>query len=280
MASQSEDVLILDSAHSSKQGVRPTLEDHLTDLSDFQVPNSKCTSGYHALYAVFDGHGNDSVAKACVQYLPKILSKCLEGFDNIEEALNECIISLDATILKNVESSNKAGAVTVIALIDTKQKKMWVVNVGDSRCIMISQRETNNVEALSKEHRPESEELDRIKKAGGFVGPRGYVMNVLAMTRVIGDGDVKQVNPNVIISTPDILYRQLTIYDKYLILGCDGLWDVLSNEDVENYLLQHIVSKPDITLKEICSNLTTDAIKKYKSMDNVSVIIVKLHELN
>jgi len=253
MASQVEESLILDSAHSSQQGARPTLEDKIIDSANFNIKDSKCTSGNHALYAVFDGHGDDTVAKACIQYLPKILSMCLQKYDDVKKALHECIISLDATILQNVKTANKAGATAVIALIDTSENKLWVANVGDSRCILISQDQKNDVDVLTDEHRPVDGELDRIQKAGGFVNPRGYVMNVLAMTRAIGDGDVKKVNPNVIISTPGIQYRELTEHDKYLVLGCDGLWDVLNNEDVEKYLINHITSKPNSTLKEICS---------------------------
>jgi serine/threonine protein phosphatase PrpC len=271
--------LILESAHASKQGVRPSLEDCLIDMPKFNVSHSKCTSGQHALYAVFDGHGSDKVAKACVHLFPELLANCLESHHDINKALHESVIKLDETVLTRVDS-NKAGAVTVIALIDVKDNKIWVINVGDARCVIISQKQDKNyVQPLSKEHRPQSKELLRIEQNGGFVNKRGYVMNVLAMTRVIGDGDVKKANPNVIINTPDIQTHSLTENDKFLILGCDGLWDVMSNEQVEQYLLSFVIDNPQITLKEISERLSEDAINKFKSTDNVSVIIVKLHEL-
>jgi len=273
--------LILESTHSSKQGLRPSLEDRLIDMGNFHVSHSKCTSGHHALYAVFDGHGNEKVAKACVEYYPEVLTKSLQSFDNIDQALHDSVIKLDETILKN-EDSKQAGAVAVIALIDMKENKLWVANVGDSRCIIISQNGHDEFieESLSKDHRPASNELQRIKRAGGFVNNRGYVMNVLAITRCIGDGDVKKINPNVIINTPDIQHRSLNENDKFLILGCDGLWDVMTNEQVEKYLISHVIQNSQISLHEISEQLTKDAIDKYQSTDNVSVIIVKLHELS
>jgi protein phosphatase 2C family protein 2/3 len=278
--SQSSSPLKINSAHASKQGRRPTLEDTIVSISNFKVSNSKCTSGNHALYAVFDGHGNDSVSKACVQYLPEILSKCLQSHNNINQALNECIKTLDETIINNIKYSNKAGAVAIISLIDIITKQLWVTNVGDCRCIIIT--ENKGVSSLSKEHRPYGKELKRIEDAGGFVNARGYVMNVLQMTRVIGDADVKNVNPNVIICKPDIQSYQLTLNDKYLILGCDGLWDVMSNDDVENYVLSYFYkhNNNDASLQDICDKLTNDAIEQYKSMDNVSVVIIQLHDLD
>jgi len=54
----------------------------------------------------------------------------------------------------------------------------------------------------------------------------------------------------------------------------------MSNEQVEEYLLSYIIENPDTSLKEISEQLTKDAIDKYKSTDNVSVIIVKLNEFH
>jgi len=185
----------LESANASKKGIRPALEDRLIDMSNFSVSHSKCTSGYHALYAIFDGHGNDKVAKACVKYLPELLASALQSNNDANKALHESVIKLDQTILKHSDVNN-SGAVAVIALIDIKENKLWVANVGDSRCIIMSQNEDKNyVEPLSKDHRPDSDELIRIQKHGGFVNKKGYVMNILAVTRAIGDGDVKKSIP-------------------------------------------------------------------------------------
>jgi len=49
---------------------------------------------------------------------------------------------------------------------------------------------------------------------------------MLAVSRAIGDCPLKGCG---VISTPDVFYYE-TDDVEYIIMACDGLWDVLSNE--------------------------------------------------
>ena len=54
------------------------------------------------------------------------------------------------------------------------------------------------------------------------------VNGVLSVARAIGDRKLKQW----VIGRPDVAEFDLTDSQEYLVLGCDGLWDVLTPEKV------------------------------------------------
>nr|AAX92824.1 hypothetical protein LOC_Os11g22410 [Oryza sativa Japonica Group] len=51
----------------------------------------------------------------------------------------------------------------------------------------------------------------------------------LAMARAFGDFCLKDFG---LISVPDVTYRQITEKDEFIVLATDGVWDVLSNQEV------------------------------------------------
>lgn len=109
-------------------------------------------------------------------------------------------------------------------------------NVGDSRCVL---GRKNKVIALTEDHKPSIvEEKTRIEKAGGFVR-FDRVNGELAMSRAIGDFRYKQstsleIHEHLVICLPDISVQERNSEDdEVLILACDGVWDVISNEEVK-----------------------------------------------
>lgn len=98
--------------------------------------------------------------------------------------------------------------------------------------------------ALSEDHKPaHSTEKNRIMAAGGFVSDIGGVARVngnLNLSRAIGDlkykmNDELPVEAQIITAHPDVRVFELTPDDRYMILACDGIWDVLNNQ-VRKYL--------------------------------------------
>jgi len=87
---------------------------------------------------------------------------------------------------------------------------------------------------MSTDHKPENKkELSRIKKAGGEV-IMGRVNGNLNLSRSMGDFKYKdnknlKCDEQLIVVVPDIKVRKLTKDDQYIILGCDGVWEILSN---------------------------------------------------
>ena len=78
---------------------------------------------------------------------------------------------------------------------------------------------------------------------------------------------------------PEIFKYKLNKNDKFLILGCDGLWDVINSQDAVNFVLDklndldNIITMSGYSKKNIAHELGKYAIKK-GSTDNVSIIII------
>ncbi len=154
---------------------------------------------------------------------------------------------------------------------------VWVANAGDSRCIL---SRGGKAEALSDDHKPDrADESMRIRRAGGFVHER-RVMGELAVSRAFGDPDYK-AKPSaanffqaayMVVATPEITKNCLVDSDDYLVLACDGLFDVFTNQEVCKFVAdaQHRCT----SLNEIARELVDHAIGVKKTRDNVSVVIL------
>ena len=85
------------------------------------------------------------------------------------------------------------GCTSNVVYIDRAQKKIFVANAGDSRCVM--GRAGGAVE-MSIDHKPENEvEIDRITKSGSVI-TEGRVDGNLNLTRSLGDLKYKH-RPNL-----------------------------------------------------------------------------------
>jgi serine/threonine protein phosphatase PrpC len=98
----------------------------------------------------------------------------------------------------------------------------------------------------------------------------------LAVARSIGDIELKQ--PTALLSSePDVHVRLIDREDQAVVLGCDGVFDVLSNEDVVQLLSSTTdaawMFSPDATPKQAAGRIVRQAYQK-GSTDNISVIVV------
>lgn len=138
-----------------------------------------------------------------------------------------------------------AGCTSVVAVI--VGRTLVVANAGDSRAVLC--RAGGLTEPLSFDHKPlQNREMNRIINAGGFVNQFGRVNGNLNLSRSIGDLKYKQVpgiSPaeQMITAEPDILTTSLKAGDEFIVLGCDGIWDCLSNEECVKYVRDRIDSK-------------------------------------
>jgi serine/threonine protein phosphatase PrpC len=128
---------------------------------------------------------------------------------------------------------------------------------------------------IIKDHKPDDPaEQVRIYEAGGRIskscaGDVLRVENHLAMTRVLGDFSMdKQIVPPL----ADIIQYPRNSLASFVILACDGIWDVMSNEEVALFVVHRATSHK---LEEISSLLLDECLRR-KSTDNMSVYIIKV----
>lgn len=117
-------------------------------------------------------------------------------------------------------------------------KKLYIANAGDSRCVLAR---GGKAVALSFDHKPDNEEeRDRIEKAGSTI-TEGRVDGNLNLSRSLGDLKYKtnktlKPEEQPITANPDIKVVDLTPEDDFIIMGCDGIWEIKSNEEMVDYI--------------------------------------------
>lgn len=248
---------------ASAQGQRKTMEDaHVSGV--LRLPRQSCMRfddkhGVH-FHAVFDGHGGSDSSEYLSKHLLPMMEQFLTSESSVEVAIKKAFQRTDEMFLKTGMSS---GSTCIAVLIEEISSTAWIINVGDSRCVLNSGFST-------KDHKPSNPaERERIELAGGCVINQ-RVSGMLAVSRAFGD----RIFRPYVISEPDITKIKLKETDKFAILACDGLWDVLSNDLacrlVEDGLL---LGAP---LDTVCWGLVTAAINERHSLDNVSVTLLKL----
>lgn len=102
---------------------------------------------------------------------------------------------------------------------------------------------------MSQDHKPELPgESRRILDAGGFIA-NGRVNGNLNLTRAIGDQDYKRDKSQppakqIITCVPEIRVETLAEEDEFVVLACDGIWDVMSNQQVINFIRLRLLPHP------------------------------------
>ena len=89
-----------------------------------------------------------------------------------------------------------------------------------------------------------------------------------------GSDDIPWDQP-LVIAEPDIEVTTITENDQFLLVACDGLFDVFSGEDIVQFVKTNMIEHGDA--QKCCQNLTQEAILKRHSRDNVSVILIILN---
>lgn len=192
---------------------------------------------------VFDGHGEYGhvVSRVVRNQLPSLLlhqKRYLEW----EEAFVNAFKAMDKVVKLHVNVDCSLSGTTAVVVVKQRED-LFVANLGDSRAVLGSLTD-NGIQAiqLTVDLKPDvPAEADRIEKSNGRVFahetqphiPRVWFPNGdapgLAMSRAFGDFDMKHYG---IIVTPDVSQHHLTSNDHFVVLASDGVWDVLTNEEV------------------------------------------------
>ena len=283
--SHSEEGEVLRYAVSAMQGWRFNMEDaHITEL--------KLTDQI-SLFAVFDGHGGQEVAKFCAKYFPIELLKN-ENFkkENYKTALEETFLKMDALLLgenalellkefrRDLEGNSFAGCTANVVLLT--KKELFVANAGDSRAYVYTTE--GQTIPFSTDHKPDVEtERTRIQNAGGYIS-EGRVNDNLNLTRAIGDLEYKKnvhLKPEeqIISAFPDVLSKKIDPSMKFMLIGCDGIWETLSAHDICKLVDTRLGNTKQVPIIPICHELLDKLLATNTTegtgCDNMSLIILE-----
>jgi serine/threonine protein phosphatase PrpC len=160
-----------------------------------------------------------------------------------------------------------SGSTAVACLISPTH--FYLINCGDSRAILVSD---NQIKIATLDHKPNNPlETERIKNAGGDVWTEGNRIifrgerDFLNVSRTFGDYHYKcnlEKEPfeQAISPEPDIYIHERSNKDEFIVLACDGIWDVISNEEIQHYINYRL--KMTQNLAEICEDIVNTCVDK------------------
>ncbi|TKA54472.1 hypothetical protein B0A53_03165 [Rhodotorula sp. CCFEE 5036] len=266
-------------AVSEMQGWRLTMEDaHSAVLSLGDELDGKPTS----FFAVYDGHGGSTVAK----FAGDTVHSRLASNDHFkkrdwEASLKRAYLETDEDLRANPDFKGDPSGCTAVSTIITPEMNIICANAGDSRAVMSVGGEAK---PLSFDHKPTNQgETSRIVAAGGFV-EFGRVNGNLALSRALGDFDFKQsttLDPEqqIVTADPDITVHTATPEDEFVVIACDGIWDVLTSQQVIDFV--RLAISQGKSLQTICEEmldrcLAPDSDWGGVGCDNMTMMVVAL----
>lgn len=265
-----------------------------------------------AAFGVMDGHGGREVALFCERFLPshiaggsaeepeKALLEAFEAMDSLldqsdcQELLQSLADPSNSRFKKHAGDASFVGCTAVVCLV--RPDSLIVANAGDSRAVL-----SRNGKALplSQDHKPNlAGERSRIIKAGGVLhtedGPGDtlqYRINGnLNLSRAIGDLAYKRnrklsASQQMVCSTPDVTAFPREAEDEFVILACDGIWDVMDSQEAVDFVNERLPQYLERNLplsgimEEMLDQCCSPDLRLTKSLggDNMTAVLVLLN---
>lgn len=270
---ESEFLPIVRSGAWTDIGYRSNMEDVYVCLDDFMHHYGLQHSGEgpNAFYGVFDGHGGKHAADFACCHLPRFIFEGTDFPSEMERVISSAFLQTDTAFAEAcaLDSGLASGTTALAALV--VGRSLVVANAGDCRAVLC--RRGKAVE-MSKDHKPHcSREMQRIKASGGYVDD-GYLNGQLNVARALGDWHMegmKGANGGPLTAAPELMTTTLTREDEFLIIGCDGLWDVFRSQNAVDFARRRLQDHNDPVT---CSKDLVDEALKRKSGDNLAVVVI------
>ena len=256
----------------SMQGWRVEMEDaHSAVVS---IPHARLKDW--SFFAVFDGHAGGRVSAFCAEELLDSIiqnedfkldvtdgAEIQPSIDDVEKGMKTGFLSLDEKMRSIPElksGEDKSGSTAVCSIVS--QKFIFFANCGDSRAVLCR----DGCCAFStQDHKPVNEgEKERILEAGGSVMLQ-RVNGTLAVSRALGDYEYKNVGgkgpcEQLVSPEPEIFIEERSPSDEFMVLACDGIWDVMTNDELCSLISNRM--RTTTSLQEVCNQIVDTCLTK------------------
>ena len=275
-----------------------------TNQDNFFIYNNFNNNSNYIYLGVCDGHGlfGQDISTYLVNNLPQnmnrnVIEKGIKNLSNetittLSSLFQETFVQTNISLNDDERIDSSFSGSTCVSLLFTPTR-IFCINVGDSRCIIgkFNGNEWSS-KALSRDHKPsEPDEMSRINKYGGrvesyrdnsgnFVGPE-RVWNKemdgpgLAMSRSFGDEIAHKIG---VVVDPEILEYYFLKEDKFIVLGSDGIWEFISNNEVveivKNYYLENNIEG---AIEHLYSESSKRWIMEEEVVDDITIIVIFLN---
>lgn len=257
-------------AYLSQRGYYP--EDlHKSNQDAFRITPSIGGESSSFFAGVFDGHGAEG--DTCSAYVrdtfePRLRKAMDEPNSDLQVAHTTAFAECNVGMHEQDFDDSMSGTTAITAYF--RDRQLVIANIGDSRAIMGEKKGQRVIaHSLSMDQTPyRADERARVKKAGAVVmscdqlegfepyhenwgvelgeevdnggdPPRlwapGQTYPGCAFTRSIGDNLAEAIGVNAV---PELLLKELTPNDKFIVLASDGVWEFLTNQAVTDMILK------------------------------------------
>jgi len=245
-------------SHDRNARFRRTMEDAHTFVDGF---GGNPKTGY---FGIYDGHGGRGAVEFVQAHLHEnLLAELEKDPKDVAGAFGRSFVLTDDQIEEN--KIQYSGTTVISVLIREEEegvKRLYSANVGDARTVLCRGGQAMRI---TRDHKgTDEDEIARIQAAGGFVVV-GRVNGILAVTRSLGDRAMKRY----VTGDPYTEDHTLTEEDTHVILACDGVWDVISDQQACDIVLAAG------SCGEASKELLVTALRS-GSTDNISVMVVRI----
>jgi serine/threonine protein phosphatase PrpC len=272
----------------SKKGKRKSNEDN---HSIYLYLDQDCDKPKVNFYAVYDGHGGKYVSSYLAKNLPGCFIHPKVTFPLRKYYVNGIYDAIESELYSKHENEATDCGSTCLVVCHYRLKGdeyIDVMNTGDSR--LVGCNNSFIAESITLDHKPGLPmERRRLEALGARLGheiwnDRGDMrINDLSVSRAFGD----KSSEKYVTCKPDLYTHKVTNSLKFIILACDGLWDVMScqeavdividacydcnNKRIENPKMIVDGKETDLNIAE---KLGSIAIDEKGSTDNVTSVVV------
>lgn len=287
---------------SHSRGSRPYMEDRYNIVATFRASGQgeRDDGTIRSFCGVYDGHNGFKAAEYASNRIQQLMSyhPCLMHADphpaDVKHALRTSFLQTDKEILDKMKREGcRDGTTAVIAM--RLGSDLYLGNVGDSRAVLCRK---GIAYRLTTDHKPDlAQEKSRVDAVGGRIEFSGCWRVIceprenrpgsgLAVTRSLGDLDFKEPIP-LVEANPDVGHLSMQPDDQFIILGSDGLWDVISDQEaadlVYNTVFQSrkhgqvsIHRNTRSGMAKAASDALVRAALKRGSLDNITSLVILL----
>jgi len=148
-------------------------------------------------------------------------------------------------------------------------KQLYIANAGDCRAVLCR---AGKAIPLTRDHKPTVyEERQRVESEGGFVEFEA-LNGALEVTRAVGDVDpLTGEKMKGLTAEPETDKIYLTDDDEFVIVACDGLWDVCESDVAVTWARHSLQEENDA--QKASYDLVAQALRK-GSVDNVTAVVI------
>ncbi|PHJ16139.1 protein phosphatase 2c domain-containing protein, partial [Cystoisospora suis] len=232
-------------------------------------------------YAVYDGHNGEEAVNFVQENLhrnifrhkafhfdvPKAIRAGFQATDNAlksmvwERIRNEGFDDQDI-------SPFSSGSTACTALVNDSQ--LYIGNLGDSRCVL-SRAGRSHLITLDHSCRTNADEQQRVREEGGHYDTDGYLNGAIGVSRAFGAFDKNEGHKLSGLSCEPQIHREtIRREDEFMIIACDGVFDVISCQEAVNCVRNHL--REGGTAEGAAKALCTFAYDR-RSLDNLSAVV-------